>query len=183
MLRLCVDVCHYSNVIMSAMASQITGVSMVCSTVCPGAGQKKTSKLRVTGLLGGIHRRPVNSPNKGPVTRKMLPFDDVIVLKAASFFQGKEICFCYNEDSFTIVDVTNKEHPKMVSKRGYLHSMYTHQVSGDKQSLHQLSHNRTIAYSGNSLKPCDLFIYFHTYQHSFDFLAHCLLLPAVALAG
>ena len=31
---------------------------------------KKTSKLRVTGLCEGLHRWPVNSPNKGPVTRK-----------------------------------------------------------------------------------------------------------------
>ena len=38
---------------------------------------KKTSKLRVTGLCGGIHRWPVNSPHKGPVTRKIFPFDYV----------------------------------------------------------------------------------------------------------
>ena len=40
---------------------------------------KKTSKLRVTGLCRGIHRGPVNSPHKWPVTRKMFPFDDVIM--------------------------------------------------------------------------------------------------------
>ena len=40
---------------------------------------KKTSKLRVTGFVQGIHRRPVNSPHKWPVTRKMFPFDDVIM--------------------------------------------------------------------------------------------------------
>ena len=38
---------------------------------------KKTSKLRVTGFYEGIHRWPVDSPQKGPVTRKMFPFDDV----------------------------------------------------------------------------------------------------------
>ena len=41
---------HYSEVIMSAMASQITGVSMVCWAVCSGTAQNKTSRLRVTGL-------------------------------------------------------------------------------------------------------------------------------------
>ena len=41
---------------------------------------KQTSKLRVTGLCEGIHRWPVNSPNKGPVTRKTFQFDDVIML-------------------------------------------------------------------------------------------------------
>ena len=46
-----------------------------------GRRSKKTSKLRVTGLcLRGIHRWPVNSSHKGPVTRKMFPFDDVIML-------------------------------------------------------------------------------------------------------
>ena len=40
---------------------------------------KKTSKLRVTGLCVGNSPGPVNSAHKGPVTRKMFPFDDVIM--------------------------------------------------------------------------------------------------------
>ena len=40
---------------------------------------KKTSKLRVTGLCAGNSPGPVNSPHKLPVTRKMFPFDDVIM--------------------------------------------------------------------------------------------------------
>ena len=40
---------------------------------------KKTSKIRVTGLCAGNSPVPVNSPHKGPVTRKMLPFNDVIM--------------------------------------------------------------------------------------------------------
>ena len=40
---------------------------------------KKTSKLRATGLCEGIHQWPLNSPHKWPVTRKMFPFDDVIM--------------------------------------------------------------------------------------------------------
>ena len=46
---------------------------------------KKTSKLRATGLRAGNSPgtgSPVNSPHKGPVTRKMFPFDDVIMLAA-----------------------------------------------------------------------------------------------------
>ena len=42
---------HYSDVITSTVASQITGVSIVCSIVCSDADQ--TSKLRVTGPLCG----------------------------------------------------------------------------------------------------------------------------------
>ena len=45
-----------------------------------GRRSKKTSKLRVTAFVRGIHRGPVNSPHKGPVTRKMFPFDDVIMV-------------------------------------------------------------------------------------------------------
>ena len=40
---------------------------------------KKTSKLRVTALCVGNSPGPVNSPHKWPVTRKMFPFDDVIM--------------------------------------------------------------------------------------------------------
>ena len=42
---------------------------------------KKTSKLRVTGLCAGKSPGPVNSLHKGPVTRKMFPFDDVIMMR------------------------------------------------------------------------------------------------------
>ena len=45
-----------------------------------GRRSKKTSKLRVTGLCVGNSPGPVNSPHKGPVTRKMFPFDDVIMV-------------------------------------------------------------------------------------------------------
>ena len=40
---------------------------------------KKTSKFRVTGLCVGNSPGPVNSPHKELVTRKMFPFDDVIM--------------------------------------------------------------------------------------------------------
>ena len=46
-----------------------------------GCRSKKTSKLRVTGLCAG--KSPVNSLHKGPVTRKMFPFDDVIMTNKA----------------------------------------------------------------------------------------------------
>ena len=45
---------------------------------------KKTSKLRVTGLCVGNSPGPVNSPHKGPVRRKMFPFDDVIMSRGTS---------------------------------------------------------------------------------------------------
>ena len=42
-------------------------------------------------------------------------------------YSGKEICFCYNEDTLTIVDVTDKNNIKMVSRVPYKDSYYTHQ--------------------------------------------------------
>ena len=55
----------------------------------------KTPKLRVTGLCMGIHRGPVNSPHKWPVTRKMFPFDDVIMIATVPVKQHeKNVGWC-----------------------------------------------------------------------------------------
>ena len=70
---------NYSDVIKSAMASQITGVSLVCTTVCLGADQRKDQSSALLVFVGGIQRWPVGSPHKGPVTRKKVSFDDVIM--------------------------------------------------------------------------------------------------------
>ena len=70
---------HYSDVIMGAIASQITSLTIVYSTVCPGADQRKYQSSASLAFVRGIHRRPVNSPHKGPVTRKMFSLDDVIM--------------------------------------------------------------------------------------------------------
>ena len=70
---------HYNDVIMSSMASQITSVSIVYSTVYSGADQRKHQSYATLAFVRVIHRWPVNSPHKGPVTRKMFPFDDVIM--------------------------------------------------------------------------------------------------------
>ena len=62
----------------SAMASQISSVSIVCITVCSGIDKRKHQSSRA--FVGEIHRCPVDSPHKGPVTRKMFPLDDVIMI-------------------------------------------------------------------------------------------------------
>ena len=65
---------HYSDVIMSVMASQITCVSIVCSTACSGADQRKHQSSASLAFVGGFHRWPTDSPHKGPATRKMFPY-------------------------------------------------------------------------------------------------------------
>ena len=66
---------------MGMKASQITGVSIVASAVCSGTDQRKYQSSAPLAVVRGIHRWPVGSPHKGPVTRKMFPFDDVIMIK------------------------------------------------------------------------------------------------------
>ena len=58
---------------------QITSLTIVYSTVYSDADQSKHQSSASLAFVRGIHRGPVNSPHKWPVTRKMFPFDDVIM--------------------------------------------------------------------------------------------------------
>ena len=57
---------------MSEMASQITGVSTVCSTFCSCADQRKHQSFTRLASVRGLHRWAVDSSHKGPVTRKIV---------------------------------------------------------------------------------------------------------------
>ena len=70
---------HYGDVIMGAIASQITSLTIVYSTVYSDADQRKHQSSALLAFVRGIHRWPVNSPHKGPVRQKMFPFDDAIM--------------------------------------------------------------------------------------------------------
>ena len=70
---------HYSDVIIRAMASRITSLTIVYSTVHSGADQRKHQSSASLAFVRWIHWWPVNSPHKWPVTQKMFPFDDVII--------------------------------------------------------------------------------------------------------
>ena len=70
---------HYLDVIMDAIASQITSLTIVYSIVHSGRDQRKYQSSASLAFVRGIHRWPVNSPRKWPVTRKRFPFDDVIM--------------------------------------------------------------------------------------------------------
>ena len=70
---------HYNDVIMSAVAYQITSLTIAYSTDHSDADQRKHQSSASLAFVRGIHRGPVNSPHKWPVTRKMFPFDDVIM--------------------------------------------------------------------------------------------------------
>ena len=64
---------HYSDVIMGAIASQITSLTIVYSTVYSGADQINIKAPRHWALCGEF------TGDKGPVTRKIFPFDEVLM--------------------------------------------------------------------------------------------------------
>ena len=64
---------------MGAIASQITSLMVVYSTVYSDADERKHQRSASLAFVWGLHRGPVNSPHKWPITRKMFPFDDVIM--------------------------------------------------------------------------------------------------------
>ena len=66
---------------MGTMASEITSLNIVYSTVYSGADQRKHQSPASLAFVQGIHRWPVNSLHKGPVTQKMFPFDDDVIMK------------------------------------------------------------------------------------------------------
>ena len=70
---------HYNDIVMDAMASEITTLTIVYLTVYSGVDQRKYQTSAPLAFMGGIHRSPMNFPHKWLVTRKMFPFDDVIM--------------------------------------------------------------------------------------------------------
>ena len=87
-------VLHYNDVIMSAM----TSLTIVYSTVYSGIDKKNTSKLRVIGLCEGNSPVTGEFPTKGPVTRKMFPFDDVIMNHESEYPIENAYVYMGNDD-------------------------------------------------------------------------------------
>ena len=129
---------HYSDVIINAIAPQLTGVSMVYSIVCSGADQRKYQSSASLTFVRGIHRWPVNSPHKWPVTRKMFPFYDVILRSVKYMSVGSEPSF--NQCYIITVDKSNKN--SIVRK----HIEYVYCSTFFKQMM---------PWSINSLRPSD----------------------------
>ena len=102
---------HHNDAIMGAIASQITTLMIIYTTVYSGADRRKHQSSASLVFVRGIHRGPVNSPNKWPVTRKMFPFDDVVM-------NDKEIV---NQSIYTIKKAQWKHSPvnnqNFISKR------------------------------------------------------------------
>ena len=95
---------HYNDVIIGAIASQITSLTIVFSTVYSDADQRKHQSSASLAFVRGIHRGPVNSPHKWPVTRKMCPFDDVIMKTRHRC--RRHIINCFNMNLTCVIPVS-----------------------------------------------------------------------------
>ena len=91
MIRSCF---HYNDVTMGAIAVQINSLTIVYLRVYSDADQTKHQSYASLAFTG-IHRWPVNSPHQRPVTRKMVPFDDVIMLPIRSNDLQKYTCYIF----------------------------------------------------------------------------------------
>ena len=72
---------HYDDVITGTVASQITSLTIVYSTVWSDADKRKHQSSALLAFVWGIHWWLVNSPHKWPVKRKIFPFHDVIMAR------------------------------------------------------------------------------------------------------
>ena len=75
------ELLYYRDVIMSAMVSQITGVTTVCSAICSCADQRKHQSHASLAFAWRIHRWPVNSTH-------FIQFTDCYKHKTLSFSNG-----------------------------------------------------------------------------------------------
>ena len=90
--------CHCNDVIISAMASQINGLTIVYSNVYSGADQRKHQSSTSLTFVRGIHRWPVNSPHKGPILWRIFPFDDVILFwKCGEHYNGIKPMYAHGD--------------------------------------------------------------------------------------
>ena len=86
---------QYNGVIISALASQITASRLFTQPFIQAQIKEYIKSSASVAFVRGIHRWPVNSPHKGPVTRNMFPFDGVIMLPNIQWVQISRIkCHC-----------------------------------------------------------------------------------------
>ena len=93
---------------MGTIASQITSLTIVHPNVYSGADQRKHQSSASLAFVRRIHRWPVNSPYKWPVTRKMFPFDDVVMHTVRSRYIA--VIFLH---------ITHERHPHQIWPKFY----------------------------------------------------------------
>jgi len=97
-------------------------------------------------------------------------------------YAGKEICFCFNEDTLTIVDASVKNAMVLIHKTGYVNAAYTHQgwltedhevvLLDDEQDEYNLGTNqqftKTYFWDVRNLRAPELKSVFQSSERSID---------------
>ena len=101
---------YYSDVIMGTMASQITSLTIVYSTVYSGADQRKHQSSTSLAFVRENHRWPVISPHKCPVTRKCFhlmtsSWRHWEPVKAKNAVCGKQPVYISNSNTYILMEV------------------------------------------------------------------------------
>ena len=123
---------HYCDAIMGTVASQVTSLTIVYTTVYSDADQRKHKSSALLAFVWGIHRGPVNSPHKGAVTRKMFPFDDVTMTKyigLPGLSKGLNPWWRHQMETFLALLVLCEENPPVT--RGFPSQMPVTWISDD----------------------------------------------------
>ena len=95
---------------MNTIASQITSLAIVYSTLHSGANQRKHQSSASLAFVRGIHRWSVNSLLKWSATRKMFPFEDVIIWNREKVFGHMQIIrWAMLEDPFSLHRLKSRE--------------------------------------------------------------------------
>ncbi len=80
---------------------------------------------------GGLHmvdiRNPLNPTGAGCFSADGYTHDVQCVNSILADYAGRELCFASNEDTLTVVDVTNKSAPVQLARVPYEGASYTHQ--------------------------------------------------------
>ena len=92
------------------MASRIISLTIVYITVHSGADQRKHQSSASLAFVRGIHRSPMNSPHKWPVTRKMFSVDDIIILTSLHKLKSSLWVWC-----LACIDDCAKGFPKYMN--------------------------------------------------------------------
>ena len=119
---------------MSAIASQITNLAILYPTVYSDADQRKHQSSASLAFVWGIYRWPVNSPHKWPVSRKMFPFDDVIMP------EPKDNCNLvihrpFYQHSYSCITISRTEHIRFCSIKAYYRTVLLPCLAKSNQGL------------------------------------------------
>ena len=146
---------HYSDVIMTAMASQITNFTIDYPSVYSSADQRKYQSSASLAFVRGIHRWPVNYPHKGPVTREMFPFDDVFMERMGARFLKvtyflllcRSEAICYEFQSLGLYEVlTSGDNTAQHCAATGCKSHITYQIWLQNVGLHHLRQTKRMRY-------------------------------------